>query len=273
LALPHGVTPDFDKPDRTVWTANIVTQALCLSLVGLIVMLRVYIRMKISRNFGLEDWWAIAGFLLAVGYSATALTMNHFGGGLNQWEVPKENLMNFHATVYATMVLYGPCAFCIKASILLFLARVFAPNRRAVLVINISIGVLLAYYLPVLVLKATICRPVMKFMMPEIDGKCFNQRALILADSVISVVSDLLILAAPIPLTSDLHMPKKKKLKVIAVFSAGGLACICSIIRLVDIVQNGMSANQTLIFMRVNLWGIAEVYIGLIAACMPVVPA
>lgn len=153
------------------------------------------------------------------------------------------------------MVLYGPCAFAIKASILLFLARVFAPIKRAVLVIYIILGGLLAYYVPVLALKAAICRPVSKFWMPQLDGQCFDQRALILADSVISVLSDMIIFAAPLPLTCNLHMQKKKRIKVAAVFSAGGLACICSAIRLIDIVKNGTSENQTLVFMRVNLWG------------------
>ena len=30
-----------------------------------------------------------------MGYSATALTMNHFGGGLNQWDVPIQNVEPF----------------------------------------------------------------------------------------------------------------------------------------------------------------------------------
>jgi hypothetical protein len=153
------------------------------------------------------------------------------------------------------MIIYGPCAFCIKASILVFIARIFGPIKRAVLFIHIILGALLAYYLPVLLLKAVICRPISKFWNPTIEGQCFNQRALILADSIISVLSDMIIFVAPLPLTLDLQMKRKKRIKVAAVFSAGGLACICSVIRLVDIVQNGTSPNQTLVFMRVNLWG------------------
>jgi hypothetical protein len=114
---------------------------------------------------------------------------------------------------------------------------------------------MLAYYLPVVIIKSMICRPVRLFWDHGVPGKCFNQRALILADSVISVLSDLIIFAVPLPLASDLNMPFKKKLRVAAIFSAGGLACVTSIIRLVDIVHNGMSPNQTLVFMRVNLWG------------------
>ncbi|KAF2872624.1 hypothetical protein BDV95DRAFT_391473 [Massariosphaeria phaeospora] len=273
LEPPPGVKSNFDNPVKTVYTASIATQVLCISIVGVIVAVRVYTRTHILCSFGLDDWLLVFGFLFAVGYSAIALTMNHYGGGLNQWDVPKEKLEPFGITVYSTMVIYGPCAFCIKASILVFLTRVFAPIRRAVMLIYLIIGFLFAYYLPVLGLKAAICRPVAKFWDDNLPGQCFDQRALILADSVVSVVSDVIIFAAPLPLTCNLQMKKMKRVKVAAVFSAGGLACICSAIRLIDIVQNGLSPNQTLVFMRVNLWGIAEVYIGLITACMPLLPA
>lgn len=63
LDPPPGVTPNFDNPDRMVWTASIVTQALCISIVGLIVALRIYVRIRILRSFGLEDWLAVAGFV------------------------------------------------------------------------------------------------------------------------------------------------------------------------------------------------------------------
>lgn len=121
------------------------------------------------------------------------------------------------------------------------------------------IGFMLAYYLPVVMLKGFICRPVQKFWSANTEGQCFNQRALILADVCISVLSDLIIFTLPLPLVTNLQMPLKTKLRVAAVFSAGGLACVASIIRLVDIVRNGTDPNQTLVFMRVNLWGYVRV--------------
>ncbi|KAF1960158.1 hypothetical protein CC80DRAFT_513805 [Byssothecium circinans] len=270
---PPGVIPNHENPEKTVYLASVVTQVLCITLVGAILCLRIYTRVHILGNFQLEDWLITVGFALAVGYSVVALVMNHFGGGINQWEVEKEKITPFGITVYCTLVLYGPCCFAIKASILVFLARVFAPIKRAVLMLRIILACLFTYYLLVLALKSAICRPVSKFWRPEISGECFNQRSLILADSVISVLSDAILFVAPLPLTCNLHMKARKRVKVAAVFSAGGLAVVCSAVRLVDIVRNGMSENQTLVFMRVNLWGIAEVYIGIITACMPVLPA
>ncbi|KAF2635148.1 hypothetical protein P280DRAFT_511406 [Massarina eburnea CBS 473.64] len=273
LDPPPGVVANYEHPDRTVYMASIVIQVLCITLVGGILCLRIFTRLHLLGSFQFEDWLICVGFTLAVGYSIVALVMTHFGGGINQWEVEKEKLGPFGITVYCTMVLYGPCAFAIKASILIFLTRVFAPIKRAVLLLRIILACLLTYYMLALGLKAAICRPISKFWLPDTPGKCFDQSALILADSVISVLSDAILFIAPLPLTCNLQMKARKRVKVAAVFSAGGLAVVCSVIRLVDIVKNGSSKNQTLVFMRVNLWGIAEVYIGIITACMPVLPA
>jgi hypothetical protein len=81
-------------------------------------------------------------------------------------------------------------------------------------------------------------------------------------------------------------MPLEKKLKVIGLLSAGGLATGFSLYRLVMIVQDGQSPDQTIVFTRVMLTGYdssptastlrtnfndrnAEGAVGLICACLP----
>ena len=63
LDPPPGVTPNFVDPENTVYIASIVTQCLCISTVGVIVALRVYVRLHILRNFQLEDWLLLFGFV------------------------------------------------------------------------------------------------------------------------------------------------------------------------------------------------------------------
>lgn len=121
--------------------------------------------------------------------------------------------------------------------------------------IRIFVAVMFCYYLPVALIKAFVCQPIRRFWDPSVDGTCFNQRSLILADAVLSVITDIAILVIPIPVTNLLQMPLKQKLRVAAILGAGGLACISSIIRLVDIVQNGQSPDATFVFVRINLWG------------------
>lgn len=190
------------------------------------------------------------------------------------------------------MVIYGPTVFATKASILFFLTRVFAPYERYCRFVYAFTLLMGCYYILMLVLKIFVCRPIHKFWDPAADGQCFNQRALILADNVISLISDIAVLLIPCPLAQGLRVAAKAKFRIAAVFGAGGVACVCSFIRLIDIIKLGASTDQTFAFTLINLWGysrpllpisqkyetnnqtsVAEVGTGLVCACFPVLPA
>jgi NO-binding membrane sensor protein with MHYT domain len=63
MESPPGVLPNFDNPEKLVYNASIVTQALCISIIGLVVAVRVYVRVHVLRSFTLEDWLLVAGFV------------------------------------------------------------------------------------------------------------------------------------------------------------------------------------------------------------------
>lgn len=154
------------------------------------------------------------------------------------------------------MVMYGPTAFLTKVSILLILTRVFEPFKKAVVFIYVFMALMLAYYIPAIIVKIRICMPVSYFWMGDkIEGDCLDQNSIILADAVMSVVSDLILLILPVPLGWQLQIPLGKKMRVIGVLGAGGLACASSIVRLVMIVQEANTTDSTYSFMRINMWG------------------
>lgn len=154
------------------------------------------------------------------------------------------------------MIMYGPVALSTKTAILLLLARVFAPFKKLVHFTYIFLAMLVAFYLPVFIAKICICMPISRYWKGEdVSGKCLNERALILADAFMSVISDLIILILPIIASWSLHMSTRKKARVIGLLGAGGLACGASIVRLVLIIKDGLSKDSTHTFMRINLWG------------------
>jgi hypothetical protein len=152
------------------------------------------------------------------------------------------------------MVNYGPTVFATKAAILLFLTRIFAPYRGYVTLVYSFLGVMGVYYVVMLFLKIFICRPIPVFWGAA-EGECFNQRVLILVDNVISLVSDIVVLLLPCPLAKQLQVGMMAKVKIAAVFGVGGIACIFSLVRLIFIINNGNSPDQTYVFMEINLTG------------------
>ncbi|KAF7616265.1 integral membrane protein [Aspergillus flavus] len=259
--------------DQTVQHWNTALQILCISATTLCVALRVYTRMFVFSGLAKEDAACLGAWSLGVGYSALALAMGYHGGGLHIDEVSDHDQRIFHKTVYGTMIVYGPAAYLTKLCLLWIMTRVFHPFRKAVILIYIFLGLMLAYYIPALIVKICICNPISKFWAPTTPGSCLNQSKITLADAVISVVSDLIILIIPVAIVSTLHLPTRKKVRVIALLSAGGLACASSIARLVLIVSTAKSQDITMSFMRINMLGNAEISLGIICACLPALSA
>lgn len=154
------------------------------------------------------------------------------------------------------MVMYGPTAFLTKVSILWITLRVFKPYRKVVYFIYAFLGVMLAYYIPAVIVKIRICQPVSLFWDPDgAKGSCLNQSAIIMADAVVSVVSDSIVLILPLPLTLSLQMDWKRKLRVMLLLCAGGLAVASSIVRLVLIAIIGQSKDLTVAFTKISMFG------------------
>ncbi|KAI9702323.1 MAG: hypothetical protein M1836_000802 [Candelina mexicana] len=253
LVPPPGVIADVDHPHDSLRTLNFVTQGLCMSFVTIFVVLRLYARFKLLHATGADD-------------------LSIFGGGYHQWDVKVDQIEPFFKTFYAAAIFYAPMAFFVKVALLTILTRVFAPYRKTLILIYIVIGLLLAYYIPALITKIRICMPISAYWRGERE-KCLNQGAIIMSDSIISVISDLAILVLPLPLTWSLQMPRKKKMRVIGLLGAGGLATAFSVYRLALIVANGSSPDATILLIKVILSGNAEAGIGLICACLPATSA
>jgi hypothetical protein len=178
-------------------------------------------------------------------------------------------------------------ALFVKIALLSILTRIFAPYRAKVMFIYILLGCLAVYYSIALIIKIRMCDPIPTYWT-GVGGRCLDQNAALIADSVISVVSDLIILVLPLPLTWSLQMSRNRKLRVMGLLGAGGLATGFSLYRLV-LVLTGNPADMSIFFVIVILSGYAFVLslylslslilttgrnaeggVGLICACLPI---
>jgi len=155
---------------------------------------------------------------------------------------------------------YGPTAWFLKVSLLLVSIRVFNFDRRFVIFWYAFIAAMAMYYIPVLIIKANICRPIAGFWDSLVPTKCLNQRIVFVADTMISTVTDTAVLLAPVPVIRALRLPPMAKLRVYLLLGAGGVATIASCIRMYLVInlylgeQSG-SGSQTVDFVKFNLLG------------------
>jgi hypothetical protein len=150
-------------------------------------------------------------------------------------------------------------ALLTKVALLSILIRIFSPYKSKIIFIYVFLGCLTVYYTIAEIVKIRMCDPVPAYWTMEKGASCLDQRAALIADSVISVVSDLIILILPLPLTWSLQMSRNKKLRVAGMLSAGGIATGFSVYRLVLVLRDGSSPDQTMVFTCVILSGYVPV--------------
>ena len=180
--------------------------------------------------------------------------MSVHGGGYHMWDISAESAEKFLQTAYAATIFYAPMTLAIKLSLLTLIARIFSPYKKRIQGIYALGGLLVVYYIISLILKIRICWPIAAYWQGD-QSKCLNQSAVITADSIISTVTDAIILLLPLPLTWSLQLPTKKKLRVGGMLAVGGLATAFSGWRLNLILTQGKSRDTTILFVQVVMSG------------------
>lgn len=123
------------------------------------------------------------------------------------------------------MVIYVPAVALAKVSILIFYLRI-NPARsfryQVFFVLFVTIGYMIAICLS-LIFE---CHPIAKFWDPSVEGKCLHVQDLYLANGILNVVTDFLVLLVPIPMLVALHVSTRQKVVLGCVFATGSLCVL-----------------------------------------------
>jgi hypothetical protein len=122
---------------------------------------------------------------------------------------------------YAIQILYNPILALVKASVLLFLLRLFGQKsgvRRFILWLNAAnlLNMIAVFFATVFQ-----CFPIEKNWEPRLKGTCVDRRILFTTNSSINILTDLLVLGLPLRIFIDLKIPRRTKIALMFVFLLG----------------------------------------------------
>jgi hypothetical protein len=125
---------------------------------------------------------------------------------------------------YAVQILYNPILALVKASVLIFLLRLFGQKngvRTYIIGLNtINILQMLAVFFAITLQ----CLPIEFNWDPTIrGGRCIDQRILYTSTASFTILTDMLVLLLPAYIFTKLKIPKKTKIALLFVFLLGGL--------------------------------------------------
>ena len=110
-----------------------------------------------------------------------------------------------------------------RTALILQLIRIFAPTRRGTYywIFQAIIWVNILFYIAVESALFANCIPLHKVWRPLTPGKCINAQGLLVAVSIVNIVSDFIALVVPIIAIWHLQMAVKRKLGSSLVFAVG----------------------------------------------------
>ncbi len=118
---------------------------------------------------------------------------------------------------------YQISIFCLKTSILLLYMRIFTTSRTLRYTSWVIILITFLFYSIGFFMAIFSCRPRRKIWYPMTEGTCIEWAPGQLVNSVINIVTDVLILVLPMREVWRLQMPRKQKVGLIAIFAVGSL--------------------------------------------------
>ncbi|WQF78457.1 hypothetical protein CDEST_03471 [Colletotrichum destructivum] len=268
---PLGETPDFNNPRDAGHVLHLVYMCFIQTIVVVFFAIRVYVKLWANGKFRLEDWSCLVGWIFTVMLNTSVFLKLRFGEGFHIWEITASNFVEIQKWLYIGSLFYSPAAFFTKSAILLLTIRVFSVNKTVARTLHGLLLFFLLCYIPAEVAKAAVCIPVRAFWDPSTPNfKCINQSKLFTYDSSLSITSDLIILVVPVVLTWKLKVSTIKKIKIIGLLGAGGVAVAVTIYRLFLVIERlDDSKDPTVEFIPVDWTTTGELAIGIVCACVP----
>ena len=194
------------------------------------------------------------------------------GYGHHQYYISGPSFARIQYYSYGILIQMFATLMWTKVSICLFLSRIPA-TRSLKRPLYASVVVLLVSNLILTLLWILQCFPTKAAWDLTVQGKCFTKNQLlqiILAQGIISAISDFALAAYPILLLARVQISMRKRILLCLLMSLGVITGACSIARMV-LNWTNESDDSTWNGVPNWVWRTLEINFGLIAACFPAI--
>ncbi|KAN0096823.1 hypothetical protein V8E51_015628 [Hyaloscypha variabilis] len=267
VAKVQAATCNLPHPDRSA--ELIIVTATLFAVAFFVTILRLISRMWVSSTIGIDDWTLSMALLLSVPSTAFTISMANGGFGRHLWDLADGGLLKILRSLYIAESFYVVTLASTKISVLLLYLRIF-PHQSVRYAAIATIGMIAISTTIIFFMTVFSCHPVAFFWNRDIrGGTCINVNKLAYANSAMSIIQDLLIVALPLPVLAKLNMGRKKKIGVGFMFAVGSFGCVVSMIRLKSLLSFGNSLDPSWDYVNVVIWTTVELAIAIVCSCFP----
>ncbi|KAI0577798.1 hypothetical protein TUN199_08290 [Pyrenophora tritici-repentis] len=260
----------MEQDNSTPAGVRVNTIVLAFTLVsGMIVFLRLFTRLVISRSAGLEDLCIVIAMVLSIALSIQTAAQVMNGLGMHAANLLPSQLDVILKAFWAGVWVYNLALTVTKVAILVQYLRIFPLRcfRKACLSV---LGFVVAWGTWTILSSILICTPVAYSWDKSVHkGRCMNQLILWVVNAGVNIIQDVIIFLLPLFVVRTLQIAKAQKKALFAMFGLGACVTLVSIVRLysLDTIANstdvpfGNPDHATLSAVEVN--------VAIICACLP----
>ncbi|KAH8676388.1 hypothetical protein BX600DRAFT_508547 [Xylariales sp. PMI_506] len=255
-------------------------------------MLRIVAKLRtLSRRLNGEDYiitaamavtiltsvsHAISGYLARHNLNTVALTCGShvaasYGVGKDIWTLSPENIQEALKWFLITELGYFVGIGLVKLSLLTVTLRII-PDKKFQRLVFATMGLVVAYTITFFVGTLFQCQPISYIWMQlneHWQGHCNNINIQAESSVALNILLDIIIMILPLKHLWNLQLDIWKKMTVMAMFLLGVFVTIISCIRLQAFIAFASSANVTWDDRSGADWSLAELFAGVICACLP----
>ncbi|KAH8708581.1 hypothetical protein GQ44DRAFT_627624 [Phaeosphaeriaceae sp. PMI808] len=261
---------EVDSHLATPAGTRVTTIALAFTLVaGMVVFLRLFARLLLTRVAGFEDAGMVFAMVLSIGLTVMTSEQVFHGLGRHSTQLnANERVVSLRA-FWTCMWIYSLALTITKISILIQYFRIF-PVRRFRKACYFLLGVVVTSGAWAVFSNVLLCNPIAFFWDKSIkDGNCMDRMVIWFSNAGLNIAQDLVILLLPMPLIQTLQISQSQKRGLVFMFALGTSVSLVSVIRLYSLDNIATSNDLPFDNTAHAALSVVEVNIGIICACLP----
>ena len=283
MADSHGHFQGRSEPVLTVTIVFLVLSTIFVSL-------RMISRGAVVKKISLDDYFIVLAWAIAFGLSFAICYGVFHGLGRHERSIPNEWQENLRKADYVFSVLYQPALMATKTSILAFYLSLPTTNKNFKWACIGTLFVVNAGGLALGLFTVFQCRPVgASWDVPTPSSAvCSDIITIYLSSTPLNVITDLAILFLPMPILTQMRLPRKQKIILIITFSFGAFVAAVDVVRIVYLQSASMTKLEQIYSLTKSddrytdeetdfswyaslsfMWSGVEVHVGIMCACVP----
>ncbi|RGP70844.1 hypothetical protein FLONG3_7300 [Fusarium longipes] len=274
--VPEGITAGYLNETRD---ASAIAGIIFVTvLTSIIVLGRLASRALLMRRFGFDDALTLLSWMCLIAFVGLCIRLIQLGSGRHfayiQYVLDMPTVEDTEVLDFVAHIIYTTALLLCRMSGLAFYHRLCAVHDRLRLAIWVVFGILIAGYLPQLLLIVFHCTPVTGLWpyewQPDFeDYTCLQWGLVYSVNSSVSLICDFLLFGIPIIMLRVLEMPRKRKVQLGCILLPGISVIAISIARLVLVIEGQWNMDMSWAYNPMLVIEVSEIGATLIALSVP----